>query len=148
MRTSDRASIAVAVAALLVVAIAGSALGAGGKGGGSRGSLTLVVLPSETVAASTDSGTSVMPRYGDEITFEVSTTSTDEPFVNVRCYQGDAFVYDGWAGFFAWAWGGQTFTLTSPKWQGGEADCTARLVMWARNGRERTLASMDFGVLA
>ena len=145
MRTSNRASIAVAVAALLVVAIAGSALAGGGKGGGSRGSLTLVVLPDETTA-STDSGTSVVPHYGGEITFEVSTSATDHPYVNVRCYQGEAFVYDGWAGFFNGAWGGQTFTLSSMYWTGGAAECDARLVMFGNNGRERTLTSMSFHV--
>jgi hypothetical protein len=89
-----------------------------------------------------------MPHYGDQITFEVSTTATDHPYVNVRCYQGSAFVYDGWVGFFEGAWFGQTFTLSSSYWTGGEADCNARLVMWGKNGRQRTLASMDFHVEA
>ena len=129
--------------AALVLGATGSAL-AGGKGGGNRGSLTLVVLSNETLAGAA----STEPHYGDDITFEVSTTATDQPFVNVRCYQGLAFVYDGWAGFYPGAWGGQTFTLSSAYWSGGEASCTARLVMFGPNGRERTLTSMDFHVLA
>ena len=143
MQRSERTIIALVLAGVLVLAIGGSAL-AGGKGG-NRGTLTLVLMSEPTLAEST---TSVEPHYGDEITFEVSTTATDQPFVNVRCYQGDAFVYDGWAGFYQGAWGGQTFTLSSGVWTGGEADCTARLVMWGSNGRERTLATMDFNVAA
>src|SRR3990172_8955465 len=144
MKTSGRTTIAFVMAAVLVLGIAGSAL-ASGKGGGGRGTLTLVLMSEPTLAESTSS---VEPHYGDDITFEVSTTATDQPFVNVRCYQGTAFVYDGWAGFYPGAWGGQTFPLSSMYWTGGEADCTARLVMWGSNGRERTLATMDFNVAA
>ena len=147
MKTSGRTTIAFVMAAVLVLGIAGSAV-AGGKGGGGRGTLSLVVLSDPALTVVTEPVTPVAPHYGDDITFEVSTTATDQPFVNVRCYQGDAFVYDGWAGFYQGAWGGQTFTLSSMYWTGGEADCTARLVMWGSNGRERTLSTMDFHVEA
>jgi hypothetical protein len=39
------------------------------------------------------------------------------------------------------------FTLGStPSWSGGDADCTARIVTYSRNGRETTLASTSFHV--
>jgi hypothetical protein len=97
-------------------------------------SLSLVLLDSDAV-----------PNWGEQVTFDVTTTAA-RPFVNVRCYQGEAFVYDGWAGFFDDAWFGQTFTLSSTYWQGGAADCKARLVRFTRNGRERVLARMGFHV--
>lgn len=112
--------------------------GGGGKGGGSRdaGSLALVMVDE----------TDTQANHGDVVTFAVSTTATDKPYVNVRCYQDGAFVYDAWAGFFPGAWFGQEFTLSSNAWTDGAADCNARLVMWGNNGRERTLTTMPFPV--
>lgn len=142
MRGRTRVTIVLAMVTMLTVVAVGATLAApGGKGkpgGRSTGSsLSLVLLNS----------TDGVPHWGQEITFEV-TTSAAEPFVNVRCYQGDAFVYDGWAGFFDGAWFGQTFTLSSMYWEGGAADCTARLVSFGSNGRERTLKTMGFDVAA
>jgi len=91
--------------------------------------------------------TDTVPNVGDQVTFDVKTAAA-EPFVNVRCSQGDALVYDAWAGFFDGAWFGRTFTLSSTYWQGGDADCKARLVKFGRNGRERVLAAMRFHVYA
>jgi hypothetical protein len=104
--------------------------------------LGLVVLPPEGISAAATS----QPSHGDEITFDVSTNQTDRPFVSVRCYQGGTFVYDGWHGFFASYASDPIYTLASTYWTSGAADCTARLVYFASNGRERTLASMDFHV--
>ena len=87
------------------------------------------------------------PNVGEQVTFDL-TTSAAQPFVNVRCYQGDAFVYDAWAGFFDGAWFGQTFTLSSTYWQSGDADCRARLIKYGRNGREHVLAHLPFRVFA
>ena len=120
--------------------IAGTALAGGGgngkgpgqSGGGDKGSFAMVMID--------DTNADGLPNYSDTVTFTVATTATDKPYVSLRCYQGSAFVYDGWAGFFAGAWFGQTFTLSSETWLSGGADCTARLVMWGSNGRERTLA--------
>jgi len=87
------------------------------------------------------------PNVGEQVTFDI-TTAAAQPFVNVRCYQGDAFVYDAWAGFFDGAWFGQTFTLSSTYWQSGDADCRARLIKYGRNGREHVLAHLPFRVFA
>lgn len=133
MRKNKIAMVLTAVAVLLV---AGTALA-----GKPSSSLNLVVLSSE------DARTAAEPSWGGLVTFEV-TTEADRPFVNVRCYQGGAFVYDGWHGFFDSYVPEPTFTLASTYWTSGEADCTARLVEWSRNGRERELATMGFHVAA
>jgi len=126
-----------ALVALLVVGlVAGTAFAArGGKAGG--GSVNLVMVQ--------DTDGNGLPNWAEVVTFDVSTTAAN-PYVNVRCYQGTAFVYDAWAGFFDSAWFGQTFTLSSSYWTSGAADCSARLVTFGKNGRERTLATMGFGV--
>jgi hypothetical protein len=118
----------------------GNGRGSGQSGGGDKGSLALVMLQ--------DTNGDGLPNYSETVTFTVTTTATDKPYVSVRCYQDSAFVYDGWAGFFVGAWFGQTFTLSSTSWSSGGADCTARLVMWGNNGRERTLAQQSFRVEA
>jgi hypothetical protein len=110
-------------------------------------SLNLVVVDSISATAATSS--TPTPSFGQQITFEVATTETDRPFVNVRFYQNGAFVYDGWNGFFASYVPEPTFTLSAPGyWEGGAADCTARLVAWDRNSRLKTLATMSFQVSA
>ena len=135
---------ALLITALIFGLIAGTALAAKGGNGGSRGkpgaggdsaSLTLVMVdPTDTET-----------NHNDVVTFSVST-SADNPYVNVRCYQGSAFVYDGWAGFFDGAWFGREFTLASSYWQSGAAECNARLVYWGNNGRERTITEIGFHV--
>ena len=107
------------------------------EAGRDSGSLSLEMIdPADTI-----------PNWADQVTFDVTTTAKN-PYVNVRCYQGEAFVYDGWAGFFDGAWFGQTFTLSSSYWTSGDADCKARLVRFARNGQERVLARLPFHVYA
>jgi hypothetical protein len=134
MRTKAIAG-ALAVVAALVVAGAGLA-------GKPSSSFELVVLSSGDVRAT--AGTA--PSYEGLVTFDVATTSTDRPFVNVRCYQGGAWVYDGWHGFFDGYYTEPVFTLASDYWAGGAADCSARLVEWGKNARERTLATLEFHV--
>jgi len=120
------------VALLGIGLVAGTAFA--GKVGGS---VNLVMVQ--------DANGNGAPNWADTVTFDVSSTA-DKPYVNVRCYQGGSLVYDGWAGFYDGAWFGQTYMLESSSWVGGAADCTARLVTYGKNGRERTLTSMDFGV--
>jgi hypothetical protein len=128
----------VLAAGLLALAGAPAAMaGKPGGGGGRSGGDTLTLVP----LTSTD-GTL---HYGQELTFQLSTSATN-PYVNVRCYQGPAFVYDAWVGYYSGAWFAQSFTLSSSIWQGGAADCTARLVAWSKNGREQTLATLGFHV--
>ena len=131
------AVLAIAVCALALVPASFAAKGKPGGGGGSGGSLGVVMVD--------DANADGAPNYAESMTFNVSSTS-EKPYVNVRCYQGTAFVYDGWAAFYAGAWFGQTFILSSTYWAGGAAECTARLVTYSRNGAERTNATMNFSV--
>jgi hypothetical protein len=121
------------VALLVVGLIAGTAFA--GKGGGN--SFTLVMV--------NDLNGDQAPDYGETITFDLSTRAA-KPYVNVRCYQGTAFVYDGWVGYYAGAWFDKDFTLASNAWTGGAADCVARLVSYGKNGREQTLATKEIAV--
>jgi hypothetical protein len=69
------------------------------------------------------------PNWGDTITFNVSTTATTTPYVEVTCSQGGVIVYSAWAGFYdSYPWPGQRLMpLSSPSWTGGAATCTAVL---------------------
>ena len=135
-----------AIAAALVVAASMLTLAGTALAGKPNSSLSLVVV--STSPTTPLASAAAEPSYGSEVTFDVASSETDRPFVNVRCYQNGAFVYDGWHGFFNSYVPEPNFTLASSYWFGGAADCTARLVEWGRNGRERTLVSLDFHVSA
>lgn len=125
----------------LAVAFALAGVAFAGKG---SSSLTLVVLGSGSAPAAT----TVQPSYGSTITFNVQTNQTTQPNVNVRCYQGTAFVYDGWVSLWPGSLTGEDLVLSSDYWTGGAADCTARLVTFNSKGQQQTLASMTFHVNA
>jgi hypothetical protein len=131
----------VAVAAAVVVApVAGAP---GGHGGGPTKSVSSISLAVPAGSGTTDA----WPRYGDKVTFAVSTTATDQPWVNLKCYQNGALVAEGWEGYFDGALGDRIFGLYSPQWTSGAADCTAWLVDYA-NGRWKQLTSTSFHVAA
>ena len=108
-------------------------------------SFELVVLESAQTTSATTSATTAGATQGGQITFDVKTTQTTRPFVNVRCYQNGNFVMDGWHGFFVGYFTDPIFTLASDYWTGGAADCTARLVD-GNDGKLRTLATLAFHV--
>lgn len=133
-RTPLRIALFTALAAILV--LVPSAL-AGKPGGGTSSSLSLVMMNGATQA-----------HFGAEVTFNVTTTAT-RPQVNARCYQNGVLVYSEWHGFFEGAWFGQIFTVgPTPSWSGGDADCTARIVVYTKRGTESTLATTSFHVYA
>src|SRR5712691_9726326 len=95
LKHSGQAVLEGALIALLVVGLmAGTTFAA--KGGGhtttSGGSISAPVMV-------TDTGTPGLSA-GDTITFTVSTTATDTPFVNLLCYQNGVQVASGWKGFW------------------------------------------------
>lgn len=108
----------------------------GGSGGGSS-SLTLEMV--------NDLNADGLPNWGDSVTFNVSTTATTEPHVDLTCYQNGSLVLGATTGYYAsypWPWT-QTMTLSSTMWQGGAADCTATLYYF--DGRKSpVLASLRF----
>jgi hypothetical protein len=139
------AGAAFAVAALVIaLALVPAALagkpggGSGGGGGGHKGggggssSLTLTMVA--------DENSNGLPNWNDTITFNVSTTATTQPYVEVTCSQNGAVVYSAWAGFYSsYPWpGSQLMPLYSPSWTGGAADCTAVL--------DPNLATLNFHV--
>lgn len=125
------------IAILVVGLIAGTAFAGKGTKGGGGNTFTLVMVD--------DINGDQAPNYAETITFDLST-SASKPYVNVRCYQGTAFVYDGWVGYYAGAWFDKAFTLASTTWTGGAANCVARLVTYGKNGREQTLATKSIAV--
>jgi hypothetical protein len=124
--------ISLLVIGLIVVPVFAAKGGAGGGGkghhggGGSTtgsGTVTMAMVdPADTTA-----------NWGDWVTFTVSTTSTDQPWVNLKCFKNGTLVAEGWNGYFEGSLTGRNFGLYSPQWTGGEADCTAYLTtpQWA-----------------
>jgi hypothetical protein len=133
------------VVALLLVAFSGVATAAKGSGGKSAGGGTSTISLAPLVFDANGNG---LPDYGDVVTFNVSTTATTQPYVNLECYQGGVLVLSGWDGYFASAlntsW---DFGLGSGAWQGGAADCTAWAGMYTKRGWS-TIASTSFHVNA
>jgi hypothetical protein len=120
------------ITALTFGLIAGSAFAArGGAGGGGSskhggggttgGSGTIALAP--LVVDRNGNGT---PNWGDVVRFNVSTTSTTQPWVYLKCYQG-SLVSQGSEGYFAGSLDDGNFGLYSPMWSAGAADCTATL---------------------
>ena len=135
------------VATLAVGLIAGTAL-AGKPSGGGGGHKTpsgggTIVLHDPLVVDNNGNGA---PNWNDVVTFDISTTATSTPYVNLVCSQNGTMVASGWRGY----WDGSldttwNFGLSSGVWQGGAADCTAYLKMPTSRGYS-TLASTSFHV--
>ena len=88
-----------------------------------------------------------LPHWGQQVTFNVSTTATTQPNVSLNCYQNGVLVYGAVAGFYPsypWPWT-QVFTLSSPSWTGGGANCTASLYYFSGK-KTITLATMSVQV--
>ena len=142
--TTRMAKAAAAVAAVLALTVTATASAGKPSGGGSSTSSISLAVPA---VGATSTTTSSWPRYGDFVRFNVSTTATTTPFVNLNCYQGGTLVAVGWAGYFEGALGTGDFGLYSPQWTGGAASCTANLEMYTSKGW-KLLASTSFDVAA
>jgi hypothetical protein len=128
------------ISLLVVGLMAGTAFAGKPSGSGTSGSGSLTV---KMVADANGNGS---PDVGDTVSFNVSTTATDKPWVKVNCSQGGSWVYTSSAGFFAaYAWA-PNFTLESTMWTSGAADCTATLYKVGSNGKISNLASLGLGV--
>jgi hypothetical protein len=133
-----------AIAAVLVLALAFAGAAFAGKTTGSSIAGPFLVTGSPAGSATVASATST-PHYGDTVTFDVATSATDNPFVNVTCYQGGVLVMQGWSAFFNGGLGDGNFGLGSPAWRSGAADCTANLDMYSKD-KWKVLASTSFHV--
>jgi hypothetical protein len=130
---------AVALAVTFLVASPADAAKGGGKPSGGTSTINLVVL----------TGGDSIPNWGEDVTFNVSTTATTEPHVDLTCSQGGTLVYSATTGYYAsypWPWT-QTMTLSSQMWTGGDASCVARLYMF-NGSRTSTLATLSFTAYA
>jgi hypothetical protein len=119
----------------------GKPSGGGGTSGGSGG-LTLVMYA--------DNNGNGLPNWNDTVTFNVSTTATTVPYVDLACSQNNAVVASASAGFFdSYPWpSSRLMTLSSRTWTGGAADCTANLGYYNTKGVFVVVASIAFHVNA
>jgi apolipoprotein N-acyltransferase len=110
--------------------------------GRSSSSVTLVPLSGATAATTSSSSVA----YGSQVTFNVSTTATSFPWVEVLCWQGKTLVYAQTMGFFSSFYTAPVYQLgPTPSWSGGAANCTATLFSY-ENAKRRDLASTAFNV--
>lgn len=120
----------------------GNATHGGGGGGGGAGSTTSTLTGPVMV---TDTGTAGLSQ-GDTVTFDVSTTATDKPYVLLNCYVSGTWVSTTTAGFFPESPWAPNFTLASSGWTSGAGNCTATLYMVNSHGKTQNLASLSFDV--
>ncbi len=135
----------VAMLALVPAAFAakGGGSGTGGHkpGGGSGGTGTISLAPLVT-----DANGNGLSNFGDTVTFNISTTATTQPYVNLLCYQNGVLGYNSWRGYFVGSLDSNwNFVLGSGGWTSGAADCTAWLGMYTQQGFQR-LGSTSFHV--
>ena len=130
----------IAIALVALVALVAGPATAGGKGGGRGGGGKPPKPPT--------GGGTISPawvgdaHYGQVVRFNISTTATAEPWVNLKCYQGGTLVAQSSEGYFERSLSDGDFGLYSPKWTGGDADCTAFL----KTPQGSVLASTTFHV--
>jgi hypothetical protein len=141
-----RLALIASVGALCLTFVPAASAAKGGKGNTAGGGGTSESSISGPVMVN-DLNQNGLPNYGDTVTFNVSTTATTQPYVNLLCYQNGVLVYNTWRGFFAESldtnW---NFTLGSGGWTGGAADCTARLGKYVSATKYQVLASSSFHV--
>ena len=145
-----RALAGLAAAALLTVGVAGApAFAAKGGGGGSKptggsgGTSSSLSIAEPLVYDANGDG---LPNWGDTITFNISTTATSAPYVDLTCSQTGTLVYSATSGFFAgymWPWT-KNMTLSSQSWTGGAANCTATLYYFGSRGKKVVLSTLNF----
>jgi hypothetical protein len=133
----------IVLTASLVGALVFAATALAGNGAGSNKSSSSISAPVMVSTATTTGAAAVNPSFGDTITFNVSTTQTGNPFVNLNCYQNGALVAQDWAAFWP---SSENFILSSPAWTSGAADCTANLDMYVNSTKYKVLASTSFHV--
>jgi hypothetical protein len=140
-----RTALTVTITMLVLVVVPAAMAGKGHHGGtgGTTGGGSL------SVAMVSDANSSGSPNWHDTIRFNVSTTATNEPHVNLTCSQNGTVVYGASTGYYAsypWPWT-QNMTLSSTNWSSGAAACTA--VLQAYSGTNvTTLATLNFSVAA
>jgi hypothetical protein len=143
-RRIAHAACTAALAIAVAVVPAGFAAKGGNRGGGATSGTSSISLASPLVY---DANGDRAPNHGDVVVFNVSTTATSQPFVNLKCWQNGDLVLDGWNGYFDGALNSTwNFGLGSAAWQSGAADCTAYLAKATKRGTWTVLATTSFHV--
>lgn len=128
-------------AALLLLSLALVPAALAGKGKPSGGGSSSISAP----VMVTDLNGNGAPNWGDTVSFDVSTTATSQPYVNLVC-SGNGVGYNSWKGVFPGSldtnW---NFVLSSGGWTSGAANCTATLGMYTKQGF-KPLTSTSFPV--
>lgn len=140
------AQIGVLVLALALVPAGFAAKGGSGGGKPSDGSSS-IKLATPLVYDANGNG---LPNWGDTVRFDVSTTATIAPNVDLICTQGGTVVYGATTGYYdgyKWPWT-QNMNLKSQLWTGGDAACVATLYTFDHRGRKSTLATLSFTAYA
>ena len=143
IRKPTPAGVVLAIAGLVLSLVVVPAALAG-KGGGAKGASGSSTITGPVMVV--DNNGDGLPNWNDTVTFNVSTTATTTPFVDLNCYQNGALVASGTKGF----WDGSidpnwNFGLSSPTWKSGAANCVASLEMQTKKGWSQ-LASVSFDV--
>jgi hypothetical protein len=141
----------VILAALMAITILPALAAKGGSGKGHGGNTGGTTGGSGTIAMRLVDPTDTVANFKDQVTFDISTTATQYPYVHLMCYQNGGLVAEGRQGFFPTALGDEWFYLgPTGNWQGGAADCTAYLEMYVSSGKTnwQQLASTSFPVAA
>lgn len=132
----------VALAAVLLLTVSGTAFAAKGGGGNSGGSgaAWITLNPTTQLAVS---GTNTA-------TFSIYQTKTTEPYVRVNCTVNGVLAYSQLLGYFqSWPYG-QTFTFSSNyldwNYDNVPLSCTAFLEYLNSKGAEQVLANTTFTV--
>jgi hypothetical protein len=119
-----------------------STLAKGGKPALTTGDSTINLVPLNSTDGSV--------HFGQQVTFDVSTSATASPWVTVQCSQNGSPVYQQSMAMYLGTLYSRTFTLgPTPAWQSGGADCTATLQNWddySNKGKITDLASTPFTV--
>jgi hypothetical protein len=151
-RTAQKFSLVIAlvvVLALAPIAFAakggggggGKPSGGGGSGGGGGGGTISLATPLYK-----DVNGDGLPNFGDYVEFNVSTTATTQPYVNLQCFQNGVLVASGWRGYFSGSLDYPYFGLYGGSWASGGADCTAYLDKGSTASGWTQLASTSFHV--
>lgn len=113
------------------------------RGGNGNGKGNISPLPPSSVTPEMVSD--VVPSgfsWGDTIAINVFTSAT-ETHVTLQCHRNGMVVLSAWAPYVG---SSPQWTLSSPSWQGGGANCTADLIQFS-GMKDIVLASFSFDVV-
>ena len=132
----------IAFALVAVSALVFASAAFAGKPSGSSSSTGPYLVTASPTGSPVTAASTTTPHFGDTVTFDISTSKTGNPFVNLVC-SGDGVGYNSWAAFWPT---NQNFILSSGGWRSGAADCTANLVGYVSSSKGKVLASVTFHV--